>query len=79
MKKPEKPVDISIIIPMYNAQDTIAECIESCLDQVIDPMPFSLEVIAVDDGSTDKTAEIAENYDNVRVIGKRTADSHGKE
>lgn len=71
IKKPEKPVDISIIIPMYNAQDTIAECIESCLDQVIDPMPFSFEVIAVDDGSTDKTAEIAESYDNVRVIRKK--------
>lgn len=71
MKKPEKPVDISIIIPMYNAQDTIAECIESCLDQVIDPMPFSFEVIAVDDGSTDRTAEIAESYDNIRVIRKK--------
>lgn len=71
MKKPEKPVDISIIIPMYNAQDTIAECIESCLDQVIDPMPFSFEVIAVDDGSTDRTAEIAESYDKVHVIRKK--------
>ncbi len=49
---------VSIIIPAYNAEGTLAQCIEACLRQT----PPSFEVIVVDDGSTDGTARIAQGY-----------------
>ncbi len=52
----------SIIIPAYNAQKTLAECLAACLAQ--DYPDF--EVIVVDDGSTDGTGAIAKQFDSVR-------------
>lgn len=52
------PLRISVIIPAYNAEGTISEAIESCLAQTFPP----LEVIIVDDGSTDRTCGLAEEY-----------------
>lgn len=49
---------ISVIIPAYNAEKTIARCLQS----VIDVNYKNLEIIVVDDGSTDKTASICRNY-----------------
>lgn len=49
-------VDISVIIPVYNTENYI----EQCLQSVIDSKGFDrCEVILVDDGSTDDSAEIA--------------------
>lgn len=45
---------ISIIIPMYNAQDTIERCVESFICQKY----FNLELIMVDDYSSDKTYDL---------------------
>jgi glycosyltransferase involved in cell wall biosynthesis len=44
---------VSIIIPCYNAERWIGEAIQSCLDQTYRP----IEIIVVDDGSTDKSKE----------------------
>ena len=49
---------ISIVIPMYNAEEYIAECLESVLNQTFQ----SFEVIVVDDCSTDLSREIVESY-----------------
>ncbi len=49
---------VSIVVAAYNSQDTIGACIESLLDL---DYPEK-EIIVVDDGSTDKTAEIAKGY-----------------
>lgn len=49
---------ISLIIPAHNAEGFLAECLESILSQTYQ----SIEIIVVDDGSTDKTAEIAHKY-----------------
>ncbi len=54
---------ISVIIPAFNADIYIAQCIESILCQ---SYKF-LEIIVVDDGSTDKTVEVVEQYD-VKLI-----------
>lgn len=49
---------VSIVIPAYNAEQYLDEAIQSVLDQDYDP----IELIVVDDGSTDRTAEIAQQY-----------------
>jgi glycosyltransferase involved in cell wall biosynthesis len=48
----------SFVIPVYNGQAYIAEAIESCLNQTVK----AIEVVVVDDGSTDSTASILAHY-----------------
>jgi glycosyltransferase involved in cell wall biosynthesis len=52
-----KPV-ISVIIPVYNGEKYLAEAIESVLAQTYRP----IEVIVVDDGSTDGSADVAKDF-----------------
>lgn len=47
---------VSVIIPAYNAEDYISQCLSSVLSQTLS----DIEVIVVDDGSTDRTASIVE-------------------
>ena len=58
---------VSILIPMYNAEAYITETLESCLAQSYP----NIEIIVVDDGSSDNGLQIAEvyadNYDNIFV------------
>ncbi len=51
---------ISIVVPVFNAEKYLSECIESVLDQTND----NWELILVDDGSTDKSAEICDAFSN---------------
>lgn len=55
---------VSVIIPVYNGDRHLAEAIESVLAQTYRP----IEIIVVDDGSTDNTANIARSYQQVRYI-----------
>lgn len=57
---------ISIIIPVYNGAEWLAEAIESILDQGI--QVFNIELIIVDDGSNDNFLEIIKRYDEVFPI-----------
>lgn len=50
--------DISVIIPTFNVEAYIGQCIESLLNQTF----TDFEIICVDDGSTDRTAEIIKEY-----------------
>ena len=60
---------LSVIIPIYNVQDYLP----ACLDSVLDPEVGEYEIVAVDDGSTDRSGAIAEEFaashpDRIRVI-----------
>lgn len=57
--------DISVIVPCYKAEKFVAECINSCLNQ---KTTRSFEVIAVDDGSPDRTFSI---LDSIRMQDER--------
>ena len=58
-----KPL-VSILITAYNAEDTIAYTLQSAIAQT---WPRK-EIIVVDDGSTDRTAEVARGFKDVRVV-----------
>ena len=53
----EKPL-ISVIIPIYNSQDFLSECVSSILNQSY----TNLEILLVDDGSTDDSLKICNEY-----------------
>lgn len=61
---------ISVIIPVFNAVDTIQRCIESVLEQTVSVN----EIIVVNDGSTDKIESFLQSYklnnnlDNLNII-----------
>jgi len=50
---------LSVIVPVYNAKDTIKECVDSILAQECGK---KLEILLIDDGSTDGSAEILDSY-----------------
>lgn len=53
------PPSVSVIIPNYNKGPYIAECLQSCIDQGLE---YLLEVIFVDDHSTDNSLEVVEAF-----------------
>lgn len=59
---------ISVIIPVYNVKNYIKECLDSLIKQTFQ----DFEILCVDDGSDDGTAEILNNYknnyDNIQII-----------
>lgn len=70
---------ISVIIPTYNGFDRLKKTIQSVLDQTFAPA----EVIVIDDGSTDRTPEVASMFaDRIRYIrtqngGQQRARNYG--
>ena len=54
---------VSVIIPVYNAQETIARSVHSILDQTLE----DFELIVVNDGSTDGTLQVIEGISDKRM------------
>ncbi len=71
-------VILTVVVPAYNAQNYLKNCLDSlCLPDLLDKM----EIIVVNDGSTDQTGQLAEQYQKryphtVRVIHKENG-GHG--
>ena len=63
---PPSPGTVSVVIPAFNAAGYLPACIESVLAQTY----RDIEVIVVDDGSTDDTADVLGRYPSVRVVSK---------
>ena len=66
------PKELSIVIPAYNAERYIEECLRSCIDQDLDCEKY--EIIVINDGSTDRTEEIAaglaERHSNIKILSQ---------
>jgi glycosyltransferase involved in cell wall biosynthesis len=65
---------LSVVIPAYNEEDGIAEIAERVLDVADDLKDVgvdNLELLIVDDGSSDRTAEIAGNISGVTIISQK--------
>lgn len=69
-RKRKNMAKVSVIIPVYNEEKYLEECISSVCNQTLK----DIEIICVDDGSTDKSVEILDNYaildERIRVIHK---------
>ncbi len=65
-------VKLSIIVPVYNVEKYLEQCLLSLLGQNVDKESY--EIICINDGSTDNSGEILDNYakkyTNIRVINK---------
>ncbi len=55
----KKQVKISVIIPVYNAENYLVQCLESVMNQTLK----DIEIICVDDGSTDSSIQILQEYE----------------
>ena len=63
-------IDLTIIVPAYNVESYIEQCMDSILRQ---ETKYAYEVIIVNDGSTDGTQNIIHRYksiDNIRIINR---------
>ncbi len=69
----ETNLKLSIIIPVYNTEKYVGECLDSCLEQDIPRNEY--EIICVDDGSTDGSLKIlteySEKYSNIHVYSQK--------
>ena len=68
-------VKVSVIIPVYNVESYLEECLESVINQTLD----DIEIICIDDGSTDNSPSILKKYQKkdsrIKVISQS---NHGQ-
>ena len=66
-------VKVSVILPVYNASDYLHQCMDSIVGQTLK----DIEIICVDDGSTDNSLDILKEYEQkdkrVKVIQQKNA------
>ncbi len=71
---------VSVVIPVYNTKPYLAECLDSILAQDMPSDEF--EIVAVDDGSTDGSGQVLDDYadrhGNVRVIHQENSGWPGR-
>ena len=64
-------LNVSVILPVYNTAPYLGQCLDSILAQTLQ----NFEIICVDDGSTDGSLELLEQYQNkdsrIRVIKQK--------
>lgn len=63
--------EVSIIVPVYNVASYLAKCLDSCINQNFTDM----EIVCVNDGSTDSSVEILQAYSKfdsrIKIINKK--------
>ena len=70
-KESENKIKVSVVVPVYNVEQFLPQCMESLIGQTLNEM----EIICLDDGSTDRCAELLDQYaekdSRIRVIHKQ--------
>lgn len=73
MNKQKPQIEISLIVPVYQAESSLRQCVDSVLKQDF----TKFEIILVDDGSTDSSPDICDQYESkdsrVKVIHQKNA------
>jgi cellulose synthase/poly-beta-1,6-N-acetylglucosamine synthase-like glycosyltransferase len=69
--KPDKKYSITVIVPMYNGAKHIKECVDSLLN--MDYPKEKVEILVIDDGSTDNSYEIAKKIKGIKAYRKNHA------
>ncbi len=78
--QPEKPLEetpVTILVPCFNEESTIVGTMESIFQ--LDYPKDKIQIIIINDGSTDKTAELLESYNvyhNIQIIHKENGGKH---
>lgn len=74
-------MSISVVMPVYNEEETIEQIVRECLTEIVSRIDVS-ELIVVNDGSTDSTAEIlgrlAKEFPLLRVVSLEQNSGHSK-
>ena len=61
-----KEIKVSVIVPVYNVEPYLPRCLDSLIGQTLQ----DIEIICIDDCSTDKSLEILHDYMKKRPAGK---------
>ena len=64
----DESIDLSIIIPVYNSEKLLRNCMDSIINQ---KTKYHFEIIAINDGSTDNSLNILKEYSQVKVMDKK--------
>ena len=59
-------IQVSVVVPFYNSERYIADCVEGLLSQEYTAENY--EIIMVDNNSTDASAEIVSRYPRVKLV-----------
>ena len=63
---------VTMIVPIYNMENFLADCLDSLVNQTIDPE--EMEILLIDDGSPDNSIDImreyASKYPNMKILRK---------
>jgi len=68
-------IKVSIIIPVYNTSKYLKQCLDSVINQTL----TEIEIICIDDGSTDKSLTILKEYQNKDKRIKILTQKHQKQ
>lgn len=67
----EKIIKVSVIVPVYNVEKYLKRCLDNLINQTLS----DIEIICVNDGSTDNSLEILENYskqdERIKIINQQ--------
>jgi len=62
-------MQLSIVVPAYNEEKYLPTCLQWVLAEIArSPVPSSVEIVVVDNASTDRTAQFARSFPAVRVV-----------
>jgi len=57
----ESPLDLTIIVPCFNEEANVSDTLDTVLAAMAE-LPWSYEILVIDDGSADRTSEVVEEY-----------------